>query len=67
MSSANRVLGPGSALVDGKSTGLAHCSRQDCRRPCLRRDPALTLVDMTRETPDDWRLCHRFIPDGLGA
>lgn len=67
MSPENRILSPGSALVDGRFTGLAGCSVSDkCPRAaeCLRADPRLTAV---RAMPLQCRTgaaCLVFIPAG---
>lgn len=69
MSHANgtRILPPGSqfsAIVDGKPTGLAGCTRADscCRaRWCLRADPRLPhRADMAHGWPT--YECRAFIP-----
>ena len=64
----NRVLPPGSqfsAIVNGKPTGLAGCTRCDeCeRKTCLRADPGLrTRFDMANGR--DTAVCAYFIPRG---
>ena len=67
----NRVTSAYTAIVRGKSTGLAGCGHPGCPRPCLRRDPQLDkhnghgyrLVD-GRPEPIPWQECRTFIPAG---
>lgn len=66
VSTTNRILPPGSqfnAVVDGKPTGLAGCTRSDCRRAhaCLRADARLpTRFDLANGQPT--AKCLTFIP-----
>jgi hypothetical protein len=58
----NKAIGPGHALIDGHSTGLAPCLK-DCPLPCLRSDPKLQarhISPMHEGTPGT--LCRYFIP-----
>jgi hypothetical protein len=60
----NKAIGPGSAIVDGKGTGLAPCL-QSCPMPCLRSDPKLRaeyISPMREGTPG--AMCRFFTPEG---
>ena len=54
----NRVVSYGTAVVDGKVTGLAGCNRL-CDKDCLRKDPKLAW----RWPLGPWgECCPYFIP-----
>lgn len=52
------------AVVGGCALRLGFCCREDCERPCLRRDPRLASNVPDVDTPADWRACDRFIATG---
>lgn len=67
LATTNRILPPGSqfnAIVNGKPTGLAGCTRAECERThtCLRADAGLpTRCDLCPGTPT--AQCALFIPN----
>lgn len=52
-----KVIGAGTALVDGKHTGLAGCSTQCGRENCMRKDNRLKFFHDLGEAGS----CRRFI------
>jgi len=57
----NKVTGKHTAIVDGKSTGLAGCI--GCERDCLRKDHTLeTVLPSFKVQKNDSVTCPRFIP-----
>lgn len=57
----NRVTTWGSAIIDGKGTGLAGCSDAICERDCLRRDPLLKKEQNLKRLVKGAG-CKHFIP-----
>jgi len=55
----NQVVGSGTAVVNGKVTGLAGCDTR-CERPCLRRDDGLKF---RWQLSADSSHCPYFIPE----
>ena len=63
----NRITGPYTAEVNGRSTGLAGCSNLTCRSACLRKSTKLEIRnDLCRhgDTLGGTLGCQYFIGSG---